>query len=856
VNVHQLTESLVQFVDMKDPVSQQTLRGREKAAQVLLQDILPAQPVEQATQKVVPRPLGEVLRYVSFTVDHDAVLDEARGVANKGLPQGSTKLPSLQQVYAVLEREVMRGLQHQVGPGDYDLDTISGKSGKGMVRVASSEQLDLGSAHWRQGDILRPNVTHLARVEAGELEDGPKEFLGDGLAAMLKPSRLGLPDDTIDHFQVRMTLREHDGAPIQRVFKGLVMVHPQAHEKLAWNDGYGQPLRNGALDVYQMVRGSEYKPQSRATAQGATYQGIPEWPRFFFSQENVYRLVDDEARLREDRLIAADAPVRALGGQGLQILQARVTKLNVFIGVARMGLPARAFQYIEGLDHLAEIERDEPLFDNKKAFSLEGDPGVGAPGRDLPKFYAPLALKKYFEAQGGVGSEWILNRLPDLSTGQCVIRHKLAGYHPFNAFVVPTWSMKLAGNDFDGDTIKVMPPVERGGLYVAFNDLPVAEQRLRLQHATVDRSVDKGKHVYPNGLWRWAGQLLASLVLGPSDINSRRFIDMGMREQAYRLQPVTQWSVDFQKYALPYPLKGGPDEMPKAPVPEGHTTLTDIMRGVTKGTGSDASMGGYEAQWARYNSRQEALELATMPGVTIHAYGGAPTVRLLQTWATQVYERIELARKQLPNMRARYAGAEPYPVPHVVDGFGARTLDESRLPALPERLLGAVRYLDQAFSTALERGGAIRQGLFNLKDALLDIGHQLGLSEKLAEHASSYTIFREFASVKQLRAFFAGTPHLRVSQLFPLYDEQEAFSLDANFGNQGDPQRVTVVNKRPIYVGMHLFPTGSFRLHRGGDKRFTLHLSDGTVQPLPVSDFQDALLHARAFVNARETGLL
>jgi hypothetical protein len=830
MSLHPLTNHLSSYAD----TSSTQKDGRAKASAQLMRDLY-----EPDTQvRVVPKTLGEILGYLPLVVDSDLILD----TLSEPDPSGNPSIPKLEDVYLLLERAIKGAIkqQHGIDEEDYSLDDISGKSENGWLRSARSVEFDIVDQLWRLGDFLRPKVVLMARIALGQLRLHPKkEVLGDGIVGVISPELAGLPIGTTDFMQVRALVRADDGR-ITRIFKGLVMVHPDAKNVWAWQDGYGRTEREGSLEIYEMVRGSVYKPRSRYTVQGLYYQGVANWPDYLFTQENVLRQVDDDCRIVEERLIAANSPVRMLGGQGLHMLMGRLSHLSVYGGRARMGLPAKAFEFIAGLEHIAQSEHHQRLFDNDIAFDSETSQGHAR----LPYFFAPQHFRPYFEASGGLRSQWVINRLPDLSTGQCVIRHELVGYQPFNAFVIPSWSMKLAGNDFDGDTLKVVPPTERGGLYVAFNDLPLEEQRKRLKKATTDRSAAKGKHLYPNGLWRWAGQLEAARILGASDLTSRRFIDMGLREEAYRLQPWTQCSVDRQKRPVPWPHPKGPERMPTVPKAKTDLFVTDLLRDITKADGRGAR--GYEAAWRAFETRMEALDTLARNGYlsgfgNIYSYGGDRTLKLLSHWATHLFERMNQALALIPK-NPRYPHGRQ--LPHVIDYPNRTPADE--LPEVPARLISAIDYLDQRWDEAYGAGGSTRQGLFNVKDALVDIAQHLKLSGALAEYARTFRIFRIFATVPQLKAYCDQQRGVRISDLFPHYEHEEVFEL----AMQG--QALMLRNNRPIYVGMSQFPTGKLALElrvAHEQRHFVWHRSDGSQLTLRVTDLNEALLQVRARVN-------
>lgn len=876
MNVQELTDRLADFADKTNvfPGSAGYQRsvgrreGRKVALSRLLRDLkLPDgtiidEEVLKHTERIVPSSLGEILGYQPIVIDANEVYDAAEAEANPDKnAKGQRKFPTYEQVLKALTERVITAVENTTGlkyaKKEFSLGQISGKGDKGFVYIeGKSVPFMIGDKNmYRLGDGIKPVVTYLGTSDIKAFTRVPKEGLGDGTFIVAPPSQFGLAEGMIDFAQVRGMVFNKAGVEIHRFYKGTVIFHPDAQRIMAWDDGYGQELEEGTLKLYLMALGSEFNPDSSFTIQGLSYQGVPGYERFLFSNDNIHRMVDAESRILEERAIAADAPIEALGGQGLQILLSRQTNMAIRAGRARIMLPAKAFAFIEGLEHIAEIEHDTDRYDNEHTFSLESDPGPGAPGRLLPRFYAPHTLKGYYQAHGGKGSQWAFNRVPDLSTGQCVLRHELAGYVPFNALVVNTTSMKMTGTDFDGDIGKTLPTRERGGLYICFNDLPYEEQRKRLAKATVDRSADKGKRTYKDGLHRWAGQIYASRILGMADIGARRFLDMGLRDEAYAMQPWVQWSVDKQKHDKEPPHPDGPDAMPVSRLPEGETTMTDLLRGISKGKRGDRKkMAPFVAEWHRYESKIDALLQASLENNVIHAQGGMEAAITMRHWAQRLFNRIKKAELLVPTHKPKYGSVKGkrYPVAHVVNGYPnlAAPKDPNVLPEIPWRLKLTLEYLDKAWDEAYDKGGAIRTGLFNLKDALLDIALSLDITAKLALHARTYRVFRVFATVPQLRAYFAHVKNkTRVSEIFANYDEREAFMLDTQHLNAKHPEQVTVVNKHPVSVGMGHFDTGMLRFTRNPDKTWRMFAQQDTPVDFPTIDFEDALVHARAHLN-------
>lgn len=878
--IGEFADEVVKRQNRDNPEGPQFENGRVKAFVNFVGMVLGP----KKARKAVPRPLGKELGFEPIQINSEAVLKQT---ANKfrdaeGKP---AKHVTYEQIAPTLWTHVKNAVRQTLGKERADTlqpEDVSGKGHLGWVTAERSARFNLGKDQWRIGDFLRSVVVAFERaIGVNEVTFVKKEALSDGVAGVVKPELLGLAPGTWGIFQIRAVVTTNQegkrDAPIDnvwRVFKGLVIVSPRARNVWAWDDGYGLDKRDAGpafIHVFNMVDVQEFDPKARYTLQGLYYQGIKKWFRAVFAIENVRLSMNEESRMWHHRLIAADAPVRALGGHGVSMALSALLSLSVMAGKSRVAIGAKAFNYIAGWEHVAAIENDKPYFDNETAFNREEHP------KALPKFYAPMRLQSYYLKAGGLLSQWVLNRRPDLPTGQCVIRHELVGFVPLNAFVVPSWSMTLSGCDFDGDLLVVFPPQERGGLYQAFNDLPIAEQKRRLRGATTDRKAVKRN--FKNSFERWAGQLEAAPVLGRADIAARRLIDAGQPEVAWTLQPWIQTAVDRQKRPIPWPNDAGPAAMPAASKVEGFQYATDMLRDLTKIDSKEltsdlfadfeaAQQAGaymaadavrpseYQVAWRVFETKVSMLRSYAdrlTPEFAQTVYAPDPEmVALMARWGYEMHERLKQAVAELPyGLKRDVYGRvmqdddgrdirNDYPLAHVVD-FPDRVVGEVEPFEDPtfEKVAKSVEQLDAYFVHALrDRTHGANKGVDNLKDGLVDACDYLGIREQVAARCKSYRVFRYFATPKQLKEYFAQVEGLRVSDLFTVVEG-------------GDFEKVlpaVVVNKAGVFVGFTRLAPGECKLTSRVGGGITVETPHGTFET-NATTIQDALIMLRMHMN-------
>ena len=776
--------------------------------------------------------LGEILGYKRIKIDHEQVRQDAK--KEMGEDYKGAVAP-----YPVIYKHLLKALQVValnpalgINPADLTPENLFGKNANGWVKVPGSAEFDLGENQWRVTDFLGPNVTQLGTVNLSSftfLKD--KNALGDGVVMVVKPEFLGLEPGLADFFQGRILVRDAYGV-IKRVYKGLSIIHPDAENVLAYTDGYGHDLTEGSVEIYNMTWGSAYIPKSRYNPQGFWAQGVKDWYRPAFTLDNL-RLAcqdgaGDEYALAEDKLIAANAPVSALGGFGIISSMTRLGKLSVHAGKSRMILPAIAFKYISSLKHVAEIESiSATLHANQDKL--------------IPFYYAPQSEARYYKAfrKGNSTIQRVLNRRPDVHDGQCTRRFELKGFTGLEAFVIPSWGLRLAGADFDGDAAVDMPVPEQGGLYRAFNDLPEWLFNFTLAMAkTDDRKVitlEDGTVIslkslrYESTLHRWAGQLEAAVALGVADITGRKFvdragesiihtlIDMGERidfegknpalvinllkqeltESQYRALGLTlkawsmiawvQCSVDRQKRPIPWVHPGGTTFMPDCKGQKDELFMTDLLRMITKGDeAGDEAATSYDKAWHKFSARLQGIRELYTVLCTSELQGASivsPSPELTQSvkkWAGEIYTRFDSLLKDVPMQNER-------PLPFA-GKFPKRAAVKNTRAEISNLAL-ALEALDTHWDSLNDVKGAARAGIYNLKQGLLEAARELGVDHELAESCTSYGLFKEFASVEQLEAYFKSIPGARIGDYFSVLTEKDFSFVDGAYENT---QRVTV----------------------------------------------------------------
>lgn len=728
--------------------------------------VLTVEEKEEEAKRMASVELGLRLGFKRVIVSKETVMAQAKKkyAKDNGLePEGLFTAP-FEYIYEPLMTQVkgMAKTHHGLNPEHINDHTIWGKDHIAWVQTPESRVFNVGDAHrWRMGDMLRSPVKFLGETSLGMVshidphtgKKLKKKALGDGVFLICKPETLGLPEGFIGEYQTRAYIedRSAEGHPIVMMFKGIILIHPEAMDVCNIYDGYGELLDFQAhhhLVVWEMTNVEEFEPRARYTVQGLYYQGIEGWYKSLFSLESMRVLANEDSTMVEDRLIASNCPIKALGGMGVTMYLARMMRLTINAGKSRILLPACAFRYIKGYEHVAEIETE--LVKSHKT------------GEDIPRFYAPESQAKWFQQ---FEDEFVLNRRPDLPTGQCVLRFNLKGFLPFNAFVVPSGeelpdeqSLKLSGADFDGDMGVAFPTPEHGGLYLPFNDRSRDDRDLRLKTAITDRSATK--KVFASGFHRYCGQLEATPVLGNADISARRFIDAGDLEAAWALQPWVQQAVDRQKYEKPWPDQRGWEYMPKPHKDKETVYMTDVLRALQKGSKQDLEGNSYERAWGRFSEKlQQVYLLAQLPKVarTNQVYAMNDEFMMLAArWGFEVGTRMKQIISELEVYRKTGT-----PLPHVTQGFADRKgvpvfaefdgLEPEENHAL-KPLVQAVLILEDSWKNTTS--DTTRRGWFNLKDAVIQVSKELNCSDMLAKYLRTYFMFRNFASVQQLSEYW------------------------------------------------------------------------------------------------------
>jgi hypothetical protein len=783
-------------------------------------------------------PLAERWGFKRLVINEAAVIAAAR--EHMGAEARGLAAPPYDIIHDYYMKEVKRvAAAHNIDPALITPDTVMGKNDQVVVMLPTSRRFALGDAMWRLIDWLRAIVGSgwSAPLERFTLlnEENDKEALGDGVVGVVTGASLGLPADLVDFFQCRLIVEDATKV-IHTLGKGIIIVHPAAKNVLAWQDFYGEKRPQGTLIVYDMATGSKRNYKSRYIQQGLLSQGVPKWWRAVFQLDN-FRLSDEDSPTREQKLISANAPLSALGGYGLIAVFTRLMRSSVTSGRSRMLLPGKAFRFITGLEHVAEIE--ETL--------AEGDQEYG-----VPYYYAPEKEQRYYEAYRVDGRvRRILDRRPNVSTGQNTRRFELRGYLPFNALVVPSWGLKLAAADFDGDTGVDFPVPEQGGLYLGFNDLSADERARRLRPATSDRKqvtledgtvVAATKRLYESPSHRHCGQLEAKYVLGDADLNSRYLLDMAAmleaegrfeeaqahRDVSYVLQAWVQAAVDRQKRPVPWPHPKGPRHMPRAPEVEGRVYLTALLRKVTKGTDEDyGESETYAKSWDAFMSKRWALaELANPQALSI-VMGNPEMVQAAHRWAHELSSRFSEIEAEVPLLERTGR-----PAPHAVnfpDLETARSYDPDELHADLRQSLMA---LDEHWTDLVRVEGDVRKGVFNLLNGLIDAANELGVAASLAEHCRTYSLFFEFASVEQLADYFAPLEGKRLSDVFMVVDGPDIVRVTNN----------TWTNVQPFHLGFTYVPQGELRLVTTPRRTIYARVNELLHEEITACTVNDALL--------------
>lgn len=824
------------------------------------------------------KPLGELLGFAQVSINEDAIVNAAKRAYKKSAEykeaKGKLGIPDDEDLKIVSPpfRFIMPGLlaayqgamvtQHEWTRKQAALLTehdCSGKDSIGWVRTPDTTPFDLDGKEWRISDWTRPLVkvtTAAEGIALGELTfTTDKEQAGDGVVGVLTPDKVGKPEGYIGYIQVRAVVQatsEH-GNVIWRLFKGLVLIHPDAKNVWCYPDGYGHDaLKTGAfggleharLHIYEMLDGEKFTPKCRYTLQGLYYNGTEGWWRVLFSLQNLKLAASDSDVMIEDRMLRANVPIKALGGWGLVMALGRLLKLTVPAGLARIALPALAFQFIEGLEHIADLE-DE--YRNSHVT-----------GKRISGFYAPQSLHSYFQSGGGLDSEWAGNRRPDLPPGKCVQRLALRGYNPFNAFIINSYCMKHSGLDFDGDMLCVFPTVEKGGLYVCFNDLSETEQARRLSASAGggDRKSQEKKD-FESTLARHAGQLEAKAILGLADITARKFLDLRNPVAAWSMEPWIQSSVDRQKREVSWPHPLGPLFMPTVSVQDDEITATQVLRALQKGDQEDDTEEAgaapldpksFAAVWKGFEFKLGQLyymsKIAPL-GIKLLA----PNDEMAQVMGRYGYElgtrmaqavaELEVHRASgMPLMRNwNYADRPAAPI--------SQAKPELRVMAQTVHVLDT--YWDE-IQEATKASKVVRSGFYNLKDGLLDAAREHGLLGELAQYAGKYRAWLNFATEADFRDYFGSdTESKRMSDLFCVLDEQ-AFVRDAG------AKRPTYRNQKRVFVGLHSYAPESIEVVRSRPGVLTVKaeqedLPDGYVEyDSHACNIQDALLQLQDVV--------
>lgn len=790
--------------------------------------------------RIEASPLGAQLGYMQVEINEKAVMDTAvraykkspdfkRIKAGMNLPEDAdlkVQTPPWPYIREPLMAAYQAGAVKQGMSKQQALalteDDCFGKGHIGWIKLPESTPLDLAGKNWRWSDWTRPKTTTLGeRVALSSLNHTGNSMakdlgakLGDGCVGVLRPEVLGLPTDKFGYYQVRVTLHAPESDTIVAVYKGLVVVHPKADNSWAYPDGYGHDVlcspvygigENGEgaeLQFHEMLDGEQFMPKCRYTIQGGAYQGIPEYLRAFLGLENIKMVASGSDVLVEDRMLRANVPVKALGGWGLMTAMQRLLKLTVFSGHARIVLPSEVFQHIEGQSQVhAKLVK---TYTSKVT------------GKQVSGFYAPKSLRPYFERAGGVGSEWVLNRRPDLPTGACVHRHTLLGYVEFNAFVINGDSMKLSGLDFDGDMVCVFPPVERGGLYIAFNDLDESEQQRRLDIAGGDRK-SREKKDFLNGLCRHAGQLASAGILGPADITARKFMDVGKPEQAWAMEPWIQASVDLQKRDMALPHPDGVLMMPQVMLAPNEITMTQVLRALQKGEPAGwremtpADKATFANMWEYFEFKLEQLFYMSR---LCHPASGikflAPTTQDKQVISRFGYELGSRMAKAIGELDTYNKTGKP--IMRKFDYADRQALPISSAPEAIKKMASTVSLIDAYLPDIKEACGipAIRQGFYNLKDGLLDAARDRGVMGELAQYASKYEVFQMFADEQAFKDYFQHDTGKRLSDFFCVLDSS-AFSRVQDAG-----KLPMYRNTQKVIVGLHEYHPGDITVTEHG----------------------------------------
>lgn len=805
--------------------------GRMKAFQVFMGHSNGEQEVETSARI----PLGDRLGYKRIQVNTAAIREAA--LEEMGEDYGAPVAP-----YQVIHRHLLEYVREVaprfgIDPDDITEEMVMGKDNQGWVQVNGSVPMELGNQHWRKVDWLGPPVADGWTVKFKDVNLlTQKEALGDGVIAVLRGETLGLNPTTRDFYQVRAVVK-HDGV-IHTVGKGIIIVDPDAMDVVAWQDFYGQRRIEGELTFYSMATGSKMNPRSRYTLQGLHYQGIKNWWRYVFQFDNFRAASIEDTRMTEDKLVMANAPIRALGGFGFVSVFTRLAKLSIAAGRSRTLLPAKAFEYVPPFRYLANMEKHD------SQNSLKG----------VPPYYAPERLRSYYRSfVFGGRIERVLNRRPDLSTGQCTRRFRLMGYVPFNAIIIPSWGLTQAGADFDGDLACDFPVPEQGGLYIPFNDLDKKEQELRLAQASVDRKNINGEdgattsvsgHNYTSVSQRWAGHMECNIILGMSDLNAVRFLVLAGHYEsrgntqkakdnyamAHSLKEWTDRSVSRQKRPVPWPHHGGPGHMPKPALPEGYADFaTDLVRKVQKGPQDNSGDTPYEKAWNKTMFRAAVLKDIT--DLEINLLGiNQEHVDAIRLWATKLHVASQAMLAEMHMVRDTGRPA-PYEV-RFPDRIEAKPVE----PGMSHmKLRQTVQILDYHWQQAVRLRGDQRRGIFNLKDGLVDAARELGIESDLAEHCVDYSLFRELASVEQLEEYFKDIPGMRLSDMFTLVQGSD-FTKDKSD---------RWVNNCPVNIGFVHFNAGEVRFARRIPSGMTAWVP-GTSYPIKACNISDGIIQLKA----------
>lgn len=739
-------------------------------------------------------------------------------------------LPHLLQAVA---KELPEHLSRDI---ELTADNVHGQNNQAWVRTKNSISTQLGNADWRLSDWLCCEVSEAPSNHEGGIPLcsfallKQKGALGNGVVGTVHPSLLGLEENYEGVLQVRADIRT--AGTITRLFAGLMLVSARCDNLLAWADGYGtevkteiketSPLGKGStLFVYIANESHSEAPPCAYNLQGLQYQGKDGWHAAIqFGHIHPSKIIIRDPFIQN--CIKADAPVHVLGGQALQHIIRPLLKPVIVAGQSRMVLPAALLGAVQVHRNIAN--------------TLGGFYTSSVTHKRISGFYAPFTLRAYFEQGGGIGSEWILNRCPDLPIGVCAQRHVLLGYINYNCFAINERSLQLSGLVCDGDSIKVYPPVERGGLYEAFNDLEATEQHKRLELANGKNDNERSQKVYACGAHRYAGQLACKELAGLAQINARKFIDKGDFQQAYTLSAWIKTAITMQKYDTELPK--GTDNLRRVPrcstEMRGGVFFTDFFRQHKEEPEwyrnlSPQQQQTYEAQLPKLVEHVREMAKMSMKAAFKRKFIGCEAARLFVMrygflLSRSIGHSIKAQRKEKlkglddQGLISRYNNNSrhfPYKKPEV----------QQIAPTIQaQKLIQTLEMLERLWSMYIDCPGHVqlqstvdiikmKNFLYITRDMLREAAIAQGLEAELAKACTEYRHFAFFADAESLKAFYArscGLPkeiieYGRLSKYFTVFNEASLFKATHKGGT-------IYTNNTDCMIGMFFFKAGELKL--------------------------------------------